>query len=492
VGRDRIVANFRNSPRKGDYMSPYPFSEWSPHPVYQPVENDYLVQAGPYPYKAEYIRMVGGTTWHWAAQAWRILPNDLRLHSVYGVGRDWPISYEDLDPYYQEAEIKMGVSGAPNTGSPRTKPFPMQPVAESYLEQRFRERLAVGGIQVVTNTTARNSVNYDGRPACCGNNNCMPICPIDAQYHGGLAADAAEKAGAKLVENAVVYRIEHDAQDRIVAVHYYDPQKVSHRVTGKTFVLAANGIESPKLLLLSASNKFKTGLANSSDTVGRNLMDHPSNGITFDADEDLWAGRGPMSPSSINTLRDGAFRSNHAAFRIDISNSSRVEGITKNLIAQGVYGPELERQIRLHAAREVSLKNVLEILPNPENRIVLSDKKDALGIPRPQVHYAMDDYVHRGMAASKAEYIRIAQLMGGTNLRHTPDGIYGNNQHITGTVSMGPDPSNSVVDGFGRTHDHPNLYVASTGVMPTAATVNSTLTAVAIALRSAEHIHANA
>ncbi len=386
----------------------------------------------------------------------------------------------------------MGVSGAPNNGSPRAKPFPMQPVAESFLEQRFRERLAGSGLDVITNTTARNSINYDGRPACCGNNNCMPICPIDAQYHGGLAVDAAEKAGAKLVENAVVYRIEHDAQDRIVAVHYYDPDKGTHRVTGKTFILAANGIESPKLLLLSSSEKFKNGLANSSGSVGQNLMDHPSNGLTFDAEEELWPGRGPMSPASINGLRDGAFRSESAAFRIDISNSSRVESITRNLIAKGVYGPELERQIRFYAAHEVSLKNVLEILPNPDNKVVLSDKKDALGIPRPQVHYAMSDYVHKGMAAAKAQYIRIATMMSGTNLRHTPDGIYGNNQHITGTVSMGADAKNSVVDGFGRAHDHPNLYIASTGVMPTAATVNSTLTAVAIALRSAEHIHANA
>jgi choline dehydrogenase-like flavoprotein len=492
VDRGRIVSNFRNSPRKGDFMSPYPFSSWAPHPVYQPVDNDYLVQAGPYPYKAEYIRMVGGTTWHWAAQAWRLLPNDFRLQTQYGVGRDWPISYEDLEPFYYEAEVKMGVSGAPNNGSPRSKPFPMQPVAESFLEQRFRERLAPGGYDVITNTTARNSRNYDGRPACCGNNNCMPICPIDAQYHGGLAADAAEKAGAKLVENAVVYRIEHDERGRIVAVHYYDPNKVSHRVTGKTFILAANGIESPKLLLLSASDKFKNGLANNSDMVGRHLMDHPSNGLVFDADEELWPGRGPMSPSSINALRDGAFRSEHAAFRIDISNSSQVLSVTQALIAKGVYGEELEQQIRFHSARQCSLKNVLEILPDPDNRVTLSDRKDALGIPTPQMHYAMNDYVHKGMAAARDEYTRIAKLMGGTNLRYSPDGVYGNNQHITGTMSMGHDPKDSVVDAFGRTHDHENLYIASTGVMPTAATVNSTLTAVALALRSADHIHANA
>src|ERR1700736_2902249 len=145
----------------------------------------------------------------------------------------------------------------------------------SWSMRRFRERLAVGGYEVVSNTTARNSRTYDGRPACCGNNNCQPICPIAAQYDGGVAAETAEAAGAKIIPNAVVYRIEHDPQGGIAAVPYHDPDKNSSRVIGRVFILAANGIESPKLLLLSASDKYPKGLANSSATVGRNLMDHP-------------------------------------------------------------------------------------------------------------------------------------------------------------------------------------------------------------------------
>ena len=103
------------------------------------------MQAGPYPYPAEYIRVVGGTTWHWAAHMWRNVPNDFRIKSLYGVGQDWPITYDDLEPWYYEAEVKTGVSGAPNTGSPRAKPFPMEPVAEPWAMRRFRERLAPGG-----------------------------------------------------------------------------------------------------------------------------------------------------------------------------------------------------------------------------------------------------------------------------------------------------------------------------------------------------------
>jgi glucose dehydrogenase len=221
-------------------------------------------------------------------------------------------------------------------------------------------------------------------------------------------------------------------------------------------------------------------------------MDHPSSSLTFDADEELWLGRRLQSPSSINTFHDGAFRSEHAAFRLDFTNISQARSAAEDLIKEGVYGPELEKRLRYHAARQVNVKVVLQVLPHPENRVVLSAQKDALGIPKPEVHYSLDDYVHKGMATTKIEYGRIAELMGGTNLRYTPDGIYGNNQHITGTMSMGNDPKDSVVDRIGRTHDHENLFIASTGVMPTAATVNSTLTRVALALRAAQHIQETA
>jgi choline dehydrogenase-like flavoprotein len=304
------------------------------------------------------------------------------------------------------------VSGAPNTGSPRTKPFPMEPVAEVWAMRRFRERLAPV-YPVVSNTTARNSRPYDGRPPCCGANNCQPICPIDAQYSGGAAVAAAEQASVRIQPNAVVYRLEHDAKGQIVAVHYYDPDKTSHRVTGQTFVLAANGVESPKLLLMSASDKYPNGLADSSGMVGRNLCDHPSSSLTFDADEELWLGRGPQSPASINTFRDGPFRSEHAAFRLDFTNISQVRAATEDLIKEGIYGPEFEKQLRYRAAHQCNVKNVPEVLPNPENRIVLSSEKDTLGLPKPQVHYQLDDYVHKAMAAAKREYMRIAELMGG-------------------------------------------------------------------------------
>ncbi|MGH8809948.1 MAG: GMC oxidoreductase [Noviherbaspirillum sp.] len=181
-------------------------------------------------------------------------------------------------------------------------------------------------------------------------------------------------------------------------------------------------------------------------------------------------------------------RSEHAPYRLDFTNISRVDGATRSLIDQGIYGIELEKRLRHSAAHELSVKNVLEVLPHPENRITLSAGKDAMGIPKPQAHYAIDEYTRKGHERSKEDFKRIAELMGGTNLRPSKEGDFANNQHICGTLSMGNDPKTSVCDQWGRAHDHENLFFASTGVLPTAATCNSTENGLAIALRTAHHI----
>lgn len=487
VARGELVERYRHSAFKADLMAPYPFSEMAPHPTFTPEPNKYIEQTGPHAFQAQYIRMLGGTSWHWAAQMWRNLPSDFRTQSLYGVGKDWPISYDDLEPYYYEAEVIAGVGGAPDTGSPRAKPFPMDRVPASYFQQRVTERLAPS-FKVQDDCTARNSRIFDGRPACCGNNNCMPVCPIDAQYHGGIAASSAEQAGVRIATEAVVYQVEHDASGAIVAVNYYDWNKVSHRVTGKTFVLAANAIESARLLQMSTSDKFPNGIANSNGYVGRNLCDHPAIGVTFDMDEPVWPGRGPVSPCSIGDFRDGAFRSESAAFRIDISNASQVASVTKELIGEGVYGVKLEGAIRDRASRRVSIKNALEQLPDPNNRVTLGKNKDAMGLPVPSIYWDMDDYVLKGTEQTRKRYDEIAKQLGATNIKHSKAGAFSNRQHITGTLSMGKDAATSVTDPFGRAHDHPNLYMVGTGVMPTVGTCNVTLTAVALALRTADQI----
>ena len=485
IDRNHVVARYRHEADKGYFMAPYPYNDWAPEPR---KNNDYFEQAGDYPYTCAYIRGTGGTTWHWAGMAWRYLPNDFKIKSLYGVGRDWPFSYDELEPFYYEAEVKMGVSGPLNNGSPRSKPFPMEPIAPSWAHQRVRDRLSEIGYEVTTNTVARNSRNYDGRPACCGNNNCMPVCPIDAQYHGGISAQAAEQAGAKIITEAVVYKIEHGEDDKIQAVHYYTPNKESHRVTGKVFVLAANAIETPKLMLMSATDRFPNGIGNSNDMVGRHLCDHPRTKVRFDLGGPLWPGPGPISEYSIQSERDGEWRTDAAAFRIDFSNMNPVRGITSKLIKQGIYGDELRHQIRQKSAHTMGLKNIVEQLPDPENRVTLGSRRDALGLPNPKLHYSVAEYTRRGNERARTIFREIAAGLGGKNVKFMDENKFSLANHITGTLGMGDDRSTTVCNGEGRSHDHENLFLAGTGVLPTVATVNSTLTAVAVGLRTAEFI----
>lgn len=491
IERWRVVENYRNSAFQGDFQAPYPPSVHAPHPYYSPT-NDYLIQRGPEPYKAGYLRVAGGTTWHWSAQSWRLLPNDMKLQSTYGVGRDWPISYDDLEPYYYESEVEMGVGG-PNEGllNPRAKPYPHPALPLSDFDAKFKKVVEADGYHLVTEPAARNTAPFDGRPACCGNSNCMPICPIEAQYTGETALRKAEAAKARLLTNAVVYRVEHDDSDNIVAVHYKDPDGSTHRVTGKLFVLAANAIETPKLMLISKSDKFKNGIGNSSDQVGRNLMDHPGTSVSFLSAEPMWAGRGPMRLSCMVDMMDGPFRREHSAMKINVGNYTPTRAVSEYLLSQGVYGAELDAKIREYASRWVVVNSFFDILPDPDNRITASTEfKDALGIPRPEVHYRIHDYVDKAAKVARGHYARIAALFGGTEIHYADN--YFNNNHIMGTLIMGDDPRTSVVDKHLRCHDHPNLFIASSGVMVSAGTVNCTLTLSALAMRLADTLIAEA
>jgi choline dehydrogenase-like flavoprotein len=507
IERSEILENYRNNPAKGDMMVPYPASRIAPHPEYKAYmggppnsnpfyrgDNNYLVLKGPdaSAYAQQYIRIVGGTTWHWAAACWRFLPSDFRLKSLYGIGRDWPIAYDDLEPYYFRAEVELGVSG-PNDGtdlgSPRAQPYPMNHIPLSYNDKRFAEILNANGFKVVSEPVARNSRPYDDRPVCCGNNSCMPICPIGAMYNGIIHVEKAERAGARLLDNAVVYRVEIDARDRVSAVLYKDRDGRSHRVTGKHFVLAANGVETPKLLLISADDRRPAGIANSSDQVGRNLMDHPGTGVTFLAREALWPGRGPIEMTSVINFRDGDFRKDYAAKKLHLGNQGQTRWAALRALSLGLTGHKLDQEIRRRSAHTVNINSFHEILPEPENRLVASrDLRDALGLPRPEVTYAIGEYMKRSGQHTRELYAEIARLMGGEDVNYY-DRFFASS-HIMGSVIMGASPHDSVVDGHCRTHDHENLYLATTGVMPSAGTVNCTLTLAALSLRLADTLRA--
>jgi len=492
VPRWQTVERFRNQVDKTDFMAPYRSAPWAPHPEYGKFANDYLVFKGSHKFNSQYIRAVGGTTWHWAASCWRFLPNDFKIRSLYGVGRDWPIEYADLAPWYQHAEQELGVWGPDDEelGSPRDRAYPMSPLPLSYNDAQVKQRMNAHNPdwRVVTEPVARNSRPYDGRPTCCGNNNCMPICPIGAMYNGIVHVDKAEANGARLIENAVVNRIVSEG-DRIVAVEYRDSLGEAHRIEGKTFILAANGIETPKLMLMSPGRHHPAGVGNRSDMVGRNLMDHPGTGVGFYADKPLWPGRGPQEMTSLIGFRDGPFRAEYAGKKLHLSNMSVVERATREVLGQNLEHDilTLNERIRDRAARYVEFNSFHELLPQPQNRIRPSaTEKDASGIPRPEITYSIDDYVKKSAVHTRENYAEIARVMGGSEVTFSDE--FAPNNHITGTTIMGESAEDSVVDKDCRTFDHPNLFIAGSSVMPTVGTANVTLTIAALALRLADRL----
>ena len=494
--RTQTVQNFRNLPpgnkAVSDYDSLYPTVPWALHSVYAP-PNGYPQVSGPdaHAYQQNILRGVGGTTWHWAASSWRFLPNDMQLKSKFGVGRDWAVTYDELEDYYYHAEVEMGVNGPNDTTlkyvAPRKKPFPMEPMPYGPADRKFTEVVAKEGYENTPVPQGRNSRPYDGRPQCCGNNNCMPICPIGAMYHGYYHTVKAEKLGARIIENAVVYKIDTNAANDITAMHYYDPNKVSHKVTAKTFVIAGNGIETPKLLLLAANDRNPNGIANSSDQVGRNMMDHPGILMSFQAAEPIWTGGGSVQMSSITNFRDGDFRSDHAAIQIGMNNTAQNLKAGVAALKMGLVGKALDMEIRRRAACGMDIYVNHDVLPNPDNRLRLStDHKDGLGIPYPHITYDVGEYVRKAAVTSRQHLHKIASLFGATEIDMTP--YFNPNNHIMGGTIMGHDPKDSVVDGWMRTHDHKNLFLATGGAMASAGTVNGTLSMVALSLRAAEQI----
>ncbi|MBN9023861.1 MAG: GMC family oxidoreductase, partial [Rhizobiales bacterium] len=300
---------------------PYPPVPEAMHPITNDLDFWYK-QTGPDKFASTYIKVVGGTTWHWLGTCLRLVPNDFRLKTLYGQGVDWPISYDDLEQFYAEAESEIGVAGdsASDLGAPRTKPYPMGEIPQTYLDKAYAKALAGTIYDVRSTPQGRNSDTRDDRPPCCGNASCIPVCPIQAKYDATVHVARATKAGAVLHEASTAVFVEVGADRKVAAVRFKRWDGSEGRATGKVFVIAAHAIETPRLLLNSKSEATPNGAANSSDQVGRNLMDHPTQLSWALANDALYPYRGPLSTSGIENLRDGAFRKDRGAFRIEIGN----------------------------------------------------------------------------------------------------------------------------------------------------------------------------
>jgi len=481
--RDSAVKRFRGG------LYPYESPPWAPQPT-SSNPDEYYVQAGRVPFSSDYERRVGGTTWHWLGTCPRLLPSDFEMRTRFGVGVDWPIRYDDLEPWYVQAEQELGVAGDSDedAGSPRSAPFPMPAIPIASGDRVVKAAAARHGITVVANPQARNSVpGYQGRAQCCGNATCIPICPVQAKYDATYHIDLAERSGARVIENAVVHQVDVGADGKVASVRYLTPGREEQVVSGRVYVIAANAIETPKLLLMSMNEATPNGVANSSDQVGRNLCDHPWALASGVASFPYAGSRGPLSVAGGDNIRAADTRSEFATYRFELGHFvGNPQDIAGELIRQGLVGKQLFNAIGRTAPYQVLIAALLEQLPDPENRVEPDwDYLDGIGLPRPRITYDHGDYTRNGWEQAKPLFKDILAEMGVTEVTYGEPGGAG---HLLATHRMGDDPATSVTDSYGRTHDHPNLFLAGGGLFPTVGTANPTLTIVALALRTAELI----
>ncbi len=495
IDRGKSVVQFYNALIKVPECA-YPNTAYAPHPRSDDLDS-YYVQTGPQKFASTYLRQVGGTTWHWLGTCLRLVPDDFRLATRFGRGVDWPLDYAALEPWYGEAENEIGVAGdsADDLGSPRSRPFPMPAIPMSYLDQHVARAFAGTPYQVRATPQGRNSEVRDDRPPCCGNNSCIPICPIAAKYDGAVHVARAEKAGARLLAQHVVDRIEIGADGRVRAVRFKRPDGTAGRLTARVFVLAAHAMEIPKLLLMSRGPRAPNGVANSSDQVGRNLMDHPVQLSYALAGEPVWPYRGPLSTAGVENTRAGDWRAQRPSFRIEIGNdgwswpTGAPVSDARALAAKGLRGEALQQALRDVTSRQVRFGTLTEQLPDPDNRIVPDySKRDRLGIPRPRISYRLDDYTNAGLAEARRIHQQAFVRMGASEINHKPDSQFQGAGHVMGTTRMGADAKRAVVDADLRAFDHPNLFIQGSAVFPTGGAANPTLTIAALALRSVEAI----
>ena len=526
-GDDILPLDAKNQPSDYRYAQPNPIANGENYYFYD--DSDPTKKSDRF--KSFYERLVGGSTWHWQGIYVRMLPRDFKMQKNYGVGFDWPLSYDEIEPWYVDAEYEMGVAGSDQEskdyyqrhfGAYRSKPYPMPALVPSYLDKEIAEAVdgttvpGFSGHPLKVNTVAHaiNSRLYDRRPACDGHTSCVPLCPIKARYEAIVHVEKALSAGATLRTQAVVTKLELDENKKFIKRVWYRRWDGSeNHVSGRIVVLAANGIENPRLLLLSNA-------ANSSGLVGCYLMDHPIKQSFGLARKPLFPFRGPQTTSDIAVFRDGPFRREMASFKTSIKNDGwsstsantsapRGNAIPKPhpanpnsagtlldfVVNQKLSGTELRTKLHDHAIRQITLNSACEQLPIKENRVTLANgHSDTFGIARPQINYRLYDdknYVRNSFQTILKLHGWVFDRLGvAANDRFMQDDptVWSGSGHIMGTTIMGNDPKASVVDKECRSHDHPNLFVLGSSVFPTSSTANPTSTLAALALRAADTI----
>lgn len=455
-----------------------------------PLDQKNLTISGDYlrPLNDERIMVVGGSATKWGAITLRMLPRDFRMKSLYGIGNDWPLSYDDLEPYYCKAESIIGVSGTDedNPFAPRrSKPYPLPAFEFSYDDLLLAERLKKSRIVLHTTPQARTRKNYGDRPGCANFGVC-DVCPIGVRYSPNYHLNKAIQTGlCKLTYNTTIRRIHADSSGRAKLIVYREnDSRVDSEHSAKVVIVAAGAIESARLLLLSKSAEAPNGLGNRDGQVGQSLMFHHLWGGDLHYKELLYPGRfGGWTGQSHQFINPSSL-GKHGGIKVEFS-SMAVGAVTKEVewrkgldIIEDMKSMRQRRKLILHA----------ESSPDSKNFVELSEKKDKFGDPFPHINYQLSHFDFETYHFGKGVFKKFVEATRAESSTLCPVSNYWSGHHHMGTCRMGRDPKSSVVNEYSMVHGIPNLFVVGGSNFVTSSAVNPTLTMVALALRTSDFI----
>ena len=430
-------------------------------------------------YPWDYVYGVGGCSLHWAGVAPRFLESDFELRTRYGVGRDWPLSARQLEPFYDEAERALAVAGGgDNPLFPSRRPYPQPP-------QPFApvDRLLAGLMKpYFPLPQSRPTRSVGGRAACCGSATCR-LCPVDARYsvlHTAGDEHLLDNPRLTLRERTVAARVRTD-RDRVTEIELIQADGERSTLSAGTVVLACNGIENAAILL-------RSGLGG--DDVGKWLYDHEHRLIYMTLDRSARHGKGSSLATGIcYDYADGDFRRRRGALLVYPYNPGRL--LSDDLIDELIGGREgraLHNRARNLFDRTLVLDTLGEDLPRRERRVELSPRKDSFGLPRNRIRYPADsDYLERTRRAVHADLEHRLRPLGARIEKTFP---VAQGAHQLGTCYMGE--RGGVVDSDQRHHRFENLYVAGGSAFPSYSAHHPTLTITALAIRLGRHLVSDA
>ena len=469
-------------------------TNFHPDPNVRQLPSDYPINDSASAYSPLMFNAVGGSTLHWSAHFPRFHPSDFRVRSLDGVGDDWPLTYDELEPYYDLNDQMIGVSGingdpAHPPRSPRqTPPIPLGPLGETIA--RGFDKL---GWHWWPSDSAIITAPYGGRHAC---NNCGP-CPLGCPIGASSSAEAtywplAVRLGVELRTNCRVREITVDRAGQLRGALYYDAAGQLREQTAPIVIVACNGIGTPRLLLNSGSRHFPDGLANHNGVVGKNLMYHAIAGVTGIFAEDLESYKGPSAACIFSNefyetdQRRGFVR----GYQLQISRQPGPVGIALGSAPthRVPWGRDHHAAFASRFGRTGGIGVTGEDLPEACNEVVLDPLlTDAHGIPAPLVRYRLSENSLRMLDHGVARATEALEASGAVEtIANASAQKVG--WHLLGTCRMGDDPRRAVVDRWGQAYSVPNLFIVDGSTFVTSAGTNPTTTIQVLALRTADYI----